>query len=124
LKTEEKLLTATAVAGALVVGGYLLLKKAPPPPTAGEGVADIAAVDAPEEAAAGTAVTLTVTLKNVGEGEGSLYAYVKDADTGALLGSKVYTDKLPVNETAAVAWNLTMPNKQWRLTIWGGHVAP
>jgi len=123
VKTEEKLAVAGTLIIATGIGAYIVLAKKVGP-TPGEGLAEITAVDAPTSAASGETITITVTLKNVGDGAGSLYAYIKDTDTGALVAAKTYTTSLDPNATAQIQWILTMPNKDWHLTIWGGHVGP
>jgi len=89
---------------------------------AGKAEADIPDVRAPLQAGAGESITIEVDLKNIGTGAGKLYGYIKDTDTNQIVGAKAYTSSLPVNGTQTLTWTLTMPNKDWHLKIWGGHV--
>jgi hypothetical protein len=88
----------------------------------GKPKASITAVRAPAEAGYGTLIHIEADLKNIGDGAGKLYAYIKDADTNSIVGSKTYTASLDVNGTATLAWDLSMPNKDWNLIVWAGHV--
>jgi len=84
--------------------------------------ASIVNISAPPEAGYGSSVHIDVQLKNVGGAAGKLFAYIKDTDTGQVVGTKGYTPSLAVNASGHLIWDLLMPNKDWYLTVTAGHV--
>ena len=77
------------------------------------------------EKRAGELVHIVVELENVGEVASRLWAQIIDKDTGAVpAGGKALVSftKIEPGMRYSFAFTLTMPNKNWNLQIWAGHV--
>lgn len=85
-------------------------------------VAHIVSVSAPDKAKAGSTITVTVTLQNVGSADGYLWSYLTDIDTGYTpAGGEKKSAWVAVNGTYDFTHTLTMPNKNWNLRAHAGH---
>jgi len=83
--------------------------------------ASIVSVDYPTTpVSAGADVSVTFTLKNIGEATGVIYAELKDKDTGEIVGSRAQ-QSVAVGGTFSAKWTVTMPSKNWNLRLEAGH---
>jgi len=69
---------------------------------------------------AGASIEVSFTLKNVGEATGTIYAELKDKDTGGIVGNRA-SQSVAVGSTFSAKWTLTMPSKSWNLKLEAGH---
>jgi len=74
---------------------------------------------------AGDKVTVTVRVRNTGDGSGILWCQIIDKDTGYVPeGFKAMESASAVSPGSVYTFSFseTMPNRDWHLEVWAGHV--
>jgi hypothetical protein len=84
--------------------------------------ATIARISAPGSASSGENISVGVVMMNTGTGAGYLWAQLIDRDNNQVVGPKTTTPN-PINpgEEYGIGFQLTMPNKTWKLRAEAGH---
>ena len=80
----------------------------------------LADFSAPESARAGDSVTVRAVVANGSSIPVIIWAEVRDADTGEVVGARREALVDPMTMTT-FSWTLTMPSKDWNLECHGGH---
>ena len=85
--------------------------------------ASIISISAPDSAREGEQFDASMTVENVGDGDGYIFGRLIDADTGEEIGS-ITSTLLAVGETAKFTWTLTMPGRDLTIRFEAGHIEP